>query len=165
MERISHIITELRPEGRDFIGKAKIISEGYGKIAQSLLDEGSMLGVSSRGVGSLQMENSVNVVQKDFMLTTAADIVADPSAPDAFVQGVMENTEWILGADGEWRKRLITDTKQAIYEARKGISQKTLEEVLLQSFDKLLVHINKKALPNKTRQADPVFKKKIDAMR
>lgn len=143
MERISHLIVDLRPEGRDFIGKAKIINEGYGKIAKALLDEGAMLGVSSRGVGSLVCENNVNVVQKDFMLTTAADIVADPSAPDAFVQGVMEHTDWYLGVDGEWRKRIINETKQEIYNTKNGRSQKQLEQVMLEAFDKLLKNINK----------------------
>lgn len=142
MERISHLIVDLRPEGRDFIGKAKIINEGYGKIAKALLDEGAMLGVSSRGVGSLQCENNVNVVQPDFMLTTAADIVADPSAPDAFVQGVMEHTEWILGVDGEWRKKIINETKQQLYNVRKGRSKKKTEQVMLEAFDKLLCEFN-----------------------
>lgn len=143
MERISHLIVDLRSEGRDFIGKAKIINEGYGKIAKALLDEGAMLGVSSRGVGSLQCENNVNIVQPDFMLTTAADIVADPSAPDAFVQGVMENVEWYVGADGEWRKKILQETKDEIYKAKKGISKKQIEQVLIESFDKLLKNINK----------------------
>lgn len=141
MERISHIITELIPAGdsKNFIGKAIIIDEGYGKICQALLDKGAQLGVSSRGVGSVQMENNLNIVQDDFMLTTAADIVADPSAPDAFVESVMESTEWILGADGEWRKQLINETKQNIFNARKkDVSQKEIEKVLVESFDRLL---------------------------
>lgn len=143
MERISHIITELRPEGKDFVGKAKIIGEGYGKIAKALLDEGALLGVSSRGVGSLQLEGNINVVQKDFMLTTAADIVADPSAPDAFVQGIMENVEWYVGGDGEWKKKLVAETKQKIFDVRHERSQETMEKVMLESFDKLLKNINK----------------------
>ena len=96
LDRVSHKITSLRQEGSNFIGRAKILSTPMGNIAKSLLDEGVKLGVSSRGVGSIQQNNEgVNVVGEDFMLATAADIVADPSAPDAFVDGIMEGKDWV----------------------------------------------------------------------
>ena len=95
LDRVSHKIVELYPEGTNFIGKAKLMETPMGKIAKSLLDEGVRLGVSSRGMGSLKKESTCNVVQDDFMLATAADIVADPSAPDAFVDGIMEGKNWV----------------------------------------------------------------------
>ena len=96
LDRVSHKITSLRQEGSNFIGRAKILSTPMGNIAKSLLDEGVKLGVSSRGIGSIQQNNEgVNVVGEDFMLATAADIVADPSAPDAFVDGIMEGKDWV----------------------------------------------------------------------
>lgn len=98
LDRVSHLIKSLKLEGNNFIGKAKIMDTPYGKIVKSLIDEGAQLGVSSRGMGTLVQKNGVNLVQDDFMLSTAADIVADPSAPDAFVEGVMEGAEWIYNA-------------------------------------------------------------------
>ena len=96
LDRVSHKITSLRQEGNNFVGKAQILNTPMGKIASSLLDEGVTLGVSSRGVGSLREDrNGCKVVGEDFMLATAADIVADPSAPDAFVSGIMEGKEWV----------------------------------------------------------------------
>jgi len=95
LERVSHMITKLTPEGKNFIGEAKIMDTPYGKIVKSLIDDGAQLGVSSRGMGSLVTKNGANYVGKDFYLATAADIVADPSAPDAFVEGIMENKEWV----------------------------------------------------------------------
>ena len=95
LERVSHMITSLKPEGKNFIGEAKIMDTPYGKIVKNLIDEGAQLGVSSRGMGSLQSGSQGNVVGKDFYLATAADIVADPSAPDAFVEGIMEGKEWV----------------------------------------------------------------------
>jgi hypothetical protein len=95
LDRVSHMITSLQSEGNNFIGKAKILDTPMGNIAKSLLGEGVKLGVSSRGVGSLVEKNGVRYVADDFMLATAADIVADPSAPDAFVQGIMEGKEWV----------------------------------------------------------------------
>ena len=95
LERVSHMITSLKPEGKNFIGEAKIMDTPYGKIVKNLIDEGAQLGVSSRGMGSIQRTNNKNVVGRDFYLATAADIVADPSAPDAFVEGIMENKEWV----------------------------------------------------------------------
>ena len=95
LERVSHMITKLYPDGSNFIGEAKIMNTPYGKIVKGLIDEGAQLGVSSRGMGSLQTRGGVNYVGRDFYLATAADIVADPSAPDAFVEGIMESKEWV----------------------------------------------------------------------
>ena len=95
LERVSHMITSLKSEGKNFIGEAKIMDTPYGKIVKNLIDEGAQLGVSSRGMGSIQTMQGKNVVGKDFYLATAADIVADPSAPDAFVEGIMEGKEWV----------------------------------------------------------------------
>src|SRR6056300_1227704 len=95
LERVSHMITSLKPEGKNFIGEAKIMDTPYGKIVKGLIDEGAQLGVSSRGMGSLVTKGGANYVGKDFYLATAADIFADPSAPDAFVEGIMENKEWV----------------------------------------------------------------------
>ena len=95
LERVSHMITSLKPEGKNFIGEAKVMDTPYGKIVKNLIDEGAQLGVSSRGMGSIQQQHGKNVVGRDFYLATAADIVADPSAPDAFVEGIMEGKEWV----------------------------------------------------------------------
>ena len=95
LERVSHMITKLHPDGKNFIGEAKIMDTPYGKIVKNLIDEGAKLGVSSRGMGSLEPRGKMQVVKDDFYLATAADIVADPSAPNAFVQGIMEGKEWI----------------------------------------------------------------------
>lgn len=98
LDRVSHMIKGLKMEGNNFVGRAKILDTPYGKIVKSLIDEGAQLGVSSRGLGSLVQKNGMNLVQDDFMLATAADIVADPSAPDAFVEGIMEGAEWVYNA-------------------------------------------------------------------
>lgn len=95
LDRVSHMIKDLRMEGDDFVGKAEVINTPFGNIVKSLIDAGAQLGVSSRGLGSIVEKNGVNVVQDDFVLATAADIVADPSAPDAFVQGITEGAEWV----------------------------------------------------------------------
>ena len=95
LERVSHMITSLKSEGKNFIGEAKIMDTPYGKIVKGLIDEGAQLGVSSRGMGSIIQRNGANYVKDDFYLATAADIVADPSAPDAFVEGIMEAKEWV----------------------------------------------------------------------
>lgn len=117
LERVSHLIKELRPDGHDFYGKAKILDTPYGKIVQNLLDEGAKIGVSTRGLGSLvQGPNGISLVQDDFQLATAADIVADPSAPDAFVQGIKEGKEWLfvegryIECDIERAKKIIDHT-------------------------------------------------------
>ena len=95
LERVSHMITSLTPDGKDFIGEAKIMATPMGEIVKNLMDEGAKLGVSSRGMGSLDQKNGANYVRDDFYLATAADIVADPSAPNAFVEGIMEGKEWV----------------------------------------------------------------------
>ena len=95
LERVSHMITDLTKDGTNYIGEAKIMDTPYGKIVKNLMDEGAKLGVSSRGMGSLKQNGNSQVVQKDYHLATAADIVADPSAPDAFVEGIMEGKEWV----------------------------------------------------------------------
>ena len=95
LERVSHMVTELYPDGKNFIGEAKIMETPMGKIVKSLMNEGGKLGVSSRGMGSLDQKNGANYVRDDFYLATAADIVADPSAPNAFVEGIMEGKEWV----------------------------------------------------------------------
>ena len=95
LERVSHMIKSLTPEGSNFIGEARILETPYGKIVKSLIDEGASLGVSSRGMGTLVNTGGANIVKDDFYLATAADIVADPSAPDAFVEGIMEGKEWV----------------------------------------------------------------------
>ena len=95
LERVSHMITSLEPDGKNFVGEAKIMNTPMGKIVKNLMDEGAKLGVSSRGMGSLEQRNGANYVKDDFYLATAADIVADPSAPNAFVEGIMEGKEWV----------------------------------------------------------------------
>ena len=95
LERVSHMITDLHPDGKNFIGEAKVMDTPYGKIVKNLIDEGAKLGVSSRGMGSLEPRRDMQVVKDDFYLATAADIVADPSAPNAFVEGIMEGKEWV----------------------------------------------------------------------
>ena len=118
LERVSHMITSLKPEGKNFIGEAKIMDTPYGKIVKNLIDEGAQLGVSSRGMGSLQSGSQGNVVGKDFYLATAADIVADPSAPDAFVEGIMEGKEWVWD-NGVIKQRDIEEYKKYIQEAKR----------------------------------------------
>ena len=116
LDRVSHKIVELTPEGHNFIGKAKLLETPMGKIAKSLLEEGVQLGVSSRGLGSLKKENGSSVVADDFVLSTAADIVADPSAPDAFVEGIMEGREWTL-VDGKIKEAQIEAIQQSLDNA------------------------------------------------
>ena len=116
LDRVSHKIVELYPEGTNFIGKAKLMETPMGKIAKSLLEEGVQLGVSSRGLGSIKKEGNCSVVADDFILSTAADIVADPSAPDAFVEGIYEGREWVT-VDGKIKERTIEEIKAAIDNA------------------------------------------------
>ena len=118
LERVSHMITKLEPEGKNFIGEAKIMDTPYGKIVKGLIDEGAQLGVSSRGMGSLVQKNGANYVGKDFYLATAADIVADPSAPDAFGEGIMENKEWVWD-NGVIKAQDIEEYKEHIKEAKR----------------------------------------------
>ena len=116
LERVSHMITELYEDGNNFIGKAKIMETPYGKIVGNLLSEGAKLGVSSRGMGSVKEKAGANVVQDDFSLATAADIVADPSAPDAFVDGIMEGKEWVWN-NGILEEVHINRYKKAVKKA------------------------------------------------
>ena len=125
LERVSHMIKALTPEGKNFIGEAKIMDTPYGKIVKNLIDEGATLGVSSRGMGSLVQKGGANYVGKDFYLATAADIVADPSAPDAFVEGIMESKEWVwdngvlLEKDIEaWKSEIQKAKSHALAEAK-----------------------------------------------
>jgi len=129
LDRVSHMITELYRDGDNFMGKAKIMDTPMGKIVKNLMDEGARLGVSSRGMGSLKQSNGVNVVQSDFYLSTAADIVADPSAPDAFVHGIMEGKEWIWD-NGVLRESTIGEYKKEIEKA----TSLQLEEVKMRLF-------------------------------
>ena len=134
LDRVSHKIVELYPEGKNFIGKAKLLETPMGKIAKSLLEEGVQLGVSSRGLGSLKKEGTTNVVADDFILSTAADIVADPSAPDAFVEGIMEGKEWAL-VDGKIKEAQIEAIKASLDNAP---SPQELAERKLSAFESLL---------------------------
>ena len=139
LERTSHLITDLREDGNNFVGKAKILSTPMGNIVKNLLDDGARLGVSSRGMGSLKASNAkggVQMVQSDFQLATAADIVADPSAPDAFVDGVMEGVEWIWD-NGVIKAQKIEEYKHSIARAR---TQK-LQEVKLNVFSDFLKNL------------------------
>ena len=136
LDRVSHKITSLKAEGNNFIGKARILDTPMGTIAKNLLGEGVKLGVSSRGMGSLKEENGVKYVGEDFMLATAADIVADPSAPDAFVNGIMEGKEWVWEG-GLLRERQIQELKKEIDNA----SKMELEEKMLSAFDKFLSNL------------------------
>ena len=138
LDRVSHKITSLRQEGNNFVGKAQLLETPMGKIAKSLLDEGVTLGVSSRGVGSLREDrNGCKVVGEDFMLATAADIVADPSAPDAFVSGIMEGKEWVWEG-GILREQLASQTKKHINTL---VDQKVLEEHKLNLFNEFLSNL------------------------
>ena len=137
LDRVSHMIKDLKLEDKNFIGKAKIMDTPYGKIVKSLIDEGASLGVSSRGMGSLKTtKDGTSEVQKDFMLATAADIVADPSAPDAFVRGVMEGKEWMF-VDGKFVEQDIEAIKSSIT----GATRSQLEEAKLFAFAKFLKKI------------------------
>lgn len=133
LERVSHMIKSLTREGDNFMGKAKIMDSPYGNIVKNLIKEGASLGVSSRGMGSLKSKNGVNEVQGDFYLATAADIVADPSAPDAFVEGIMEGVEWVYEG-GKWVEHFVEQAQQEVHAASKA----DLEQVKLQVFENFL---------------------------
>lgn len=133
LERVSHMIKSLTKEGDNFMGKAKIMDSPYGNIVKNLIKEGASLGVSSRGMGSLKSKNGVNEVQDDFYLATAADIVADPSAPDAFVEGIMEGVEWVYEG-GKWVEHFVEQAQQEVHAASKA----DLEQVKLQVFENFL---------------------------
>ena len=138
LDRVSHKIVSLKESGSNFIGKAKILNTPMGKIASSLIEEGVKLGVSSRGVGSLQQtKEGFAVVGEDFMLATAADIVADPSAPDAFVEGIMEGKEWVWDG-GILRERIATKTYKRINTL---VDQNKLDEKKLSVFEDFLANL------------------------
>ena len=118
LERVSHMIKALYPDGNNFLGEAKILDTPYGKIVKSLIDEGARLGVSSRGMGTLQNTGRANVVKDDYYLSTAADIVADPSAPDAFVEGIMEGKEWVWD-NGKLKEQDIDELKLQVERAQR----------------------------------------------
>ena len=140
LDRVSHMITSLKEDGNNYVGRAKIMNTPMGNIVKNLIDGGAKLGVSSRGMGSLKVNNEgINEVQDDFYLATAADIVADPSAPDAFVQGIMENKEWLF-INGSWTYQNIEETKKIIEQTK----VKQLEEVKLRVFENFLNSISKK---------------------
>jgi hypothetical protein len=138
LDRVSHMIVGLKEDGDNYIGRAKILDTPMGRIVKELIDEGASLGVSSRGLGSLKERNGINEVQEDFMLATAADIVADPSAPDAYVQGIMENKEWTF-VNGIWQEKELEESKDMIRAA----STKELEAVKMQVFENFLTKLSK----------------------
>ena len=136
LERVSHMITDLHPDGQNFVGEAKIMDTPYGKIVKNLINEGAQLGVSSRGMGSLVRRSGVNEVGRDFYLATAADIVADPSAPDAFVEGIMEGKDWVWD-NGVIKERDIEEWKQYINEAKRIRLAEAQAEVFKKFIEKL----------------------------
>lgn len=136
LERVSHMITELKQDGNNVWGKAKIMDTPYGQIVQNLIGNGAQLGVSSRGMGTLEEKNGTKVVKDDFYLATAADIVADPSAPEAFVHGIMEGKEWIWES-GVLREKALNEIKKNI----KSSSSKNLTETKLKAFNKFLSNL------------------------
>ena len=138
LDRVSHMIVGLKEDGDNYIGRAKILDTPMGRIVKELIDEGASLGVSSRGLGSLKEKDGVNEVQEDFMLATAADIVADPSAPDAYVQGIMENKEWTF-VNGIWQEKELDEAKDLITSA----STKELEATKLKVFENFLTKLSK----------------------
>ena len=132
LERVSHMITKLYPNGKQFVGEAKVMDTPYGKIVKNLIDEGAKLGVSSRGMGSLEPQRDMHVVKDDFYLATAADIVADPSAPNAFVEGIIEGKEW------GWDNGIVKEVDIAKYRAELRKESKRLEEKKVEVFKKFM---------------------------
>ena len=132
LERVSHMITKLYPDGKQFVGEAKVMDTPYGKIVKNLIDEGAKLGVSSRGMGSLEPRRDMHVVKDDFYLATAADIVADPSAPNAFVEGIMEGKEWV------WDNGIVKEVDIAKYRAELRKESKRLDEKKADIFKKFM---------------------------
>ena len=133
LDRVSHLITSLKQEGNNYVGKARLLDTPMGNIAKNLIDEGVKLGVSSRGLGTIRERDGVKVVMDDFMLATAADIVADPSAPDAFVNGIMEGKEWIYN-NGSVQEQTVEQIKKRIDNA--ALNQ--MEEVKLSAFNQFM---------------------------
>lgn len=134
LERVSHMITDLRRSGNDWVGRAKVLRETpYGKIVEGILKEGAKLGVSSRGMGSLEEQsNGTKIVKDDYFLATAADIVADPSAPNAFVNGIMEGREWV------WNNGIIQEHEISTIKRNLDVPTKKREELALQAFEQFL---------------------------
>lgn len=133
LDRVSHLIVNMKQEGASFIGKAKILETPMGKIAKSLLEGGATLGVSSRGMGSLKEVNGVNMVQDDYYLATAADIVADPSAPGAFVSGIMEGKEWV------WDNGIIKEVDVVeMYDEIRQARRRQIEDISIRIFENFL---------------------------
>ena len=138
LDRVSHIITELRKDGANFIGRAKLSKTPMGEIARGIMESGGQLGVSSRAMGSLKEEKGVMVVQNDLRLSTAADIVADPSAPDAFVKGIMEGVEWVYDPVRDtWLEEKLNDTKKKIH----NMSKSKLEEQKMAIFENYIASL------------------------
>ena len=133
LDRVSHLITSLKQEGNNYVGKARLLDTPMGNIAKNLIDEGVKLGVSSRGLGTIRERDGVKVVMDDFMLATAADIVADPSAPDAFVNGIMEGKEWIYN-NGSIQEQTVEQIKKRIDNA--ALNQ--MEQVKLSAFNQYM---------------------------
>ncbi len=139
LDRISHIVESLKPDGKNIIGRAKLTETPMGNIAKGIIESGGQLGMSSRGLGSLKkLDDGLLEVQDDFKLITAADIVADPSAPDAFVNGIMENVEWVF-KNGEW----IAEAAEPIQKSLKKMSRRQLEESKIRVFEHFLNEISK----------------------
>ena len=139
LDRISHIVESLKPEGKNIIGRAKLTETPMGNIAKGIIESGGQLGMSSRGLGSLKkLDDGLLEVQEDFKLITAADIVADPSAPDAFVNGIMENVEWVF-KNGEW----IAEAAEPIQKQLKKMSRRQIEESKMRVFEHFLNKISK----------------------
>ena len=139
LDRVSHRITSLKSEGNNFIGKAQILATPMGSIAKSLLEEGVKLGVSSRGMGSIDRQESASYVMDDFMLATAADIVADPSAPDAFVNGIMEGAEWVFVEGRGWVEQFVDESRKDIRQT----SSNNLAEKKIEIFEKFLNRLSR----------------------
>ena len=136
LERVSHMVKKLYPDGKNFIGEAKVMNTPYGKIVKGLIDEGAQLGVSSRGMGTLENKGGANYVKSDFYLAPAADIVADPSAPDAFVEGIMEGKEWVWD-NGALREQSVDGWKRVLEREHRT----RLAETKAMAFKKLLQNL------------------------
>jgi hypothetical protein len=146
LERASHMITSLERDGNNYIGKAKVLDTPYGKIVKNLVDEGAKLGVSSRGIGSLEEKRGVNYVKDDFQLATAADIVADPSAPDAFVNGILEGKEWVYQAGllvtrNTVQAEEMVEREQKALKRVRTVNPRKIEEMALKAFSRFIQDI------------------------
>jgi hypothetical protein len=143
LDRISHKIVALEQDGNNFIGKAKIVDTPMGKIARSLLESGVQLGVSSRGMGSIKEVAGIMEVQEDFFLATPADIVADPSAPDAFVQGIMEGVEWIMDVDTGMYRKVMIERAEKMQRQVKAMTARQVEDEKLKMFESFINSIGR----------------------